>query len=394
MIKFSYKRLLSRRQVLNIGISAVTALATISVMKLKVLSYVIHTFNTQQKIKASQNRTFKLVGNGSLKTRAKAKGLIFGAYPQAQPQDFERDPQLKSTFVRDCGMVVAGLYWDSIRPTPTTFDFTAPDYWAKFATTNQMLLRGHPLLWHRALPPWLAETLNRQNAEKILTEHIKTVVKRYAGKMHSWDVINEPIEVGEGRSDGLKNTMWLKFLGVDYIDLAFKIARRFDSKALLVYNEQNLEYEEANQRATLKLLERLKSKGSPVQALGIQSHLSKDRDDFNPKKFRNFLRNVSSMGLKIMITELDVMDKNWPTEIDKRDRIVAATYEDYLNTVLSEKATISAITWGFTDRYTWISEFAPRSDGSEVRPLQFDRNLRPKLAWNAIARSIDRAPKR
>jgi endo-1,4-beta-xylanase len=220
------------------------------------------------------------------------------------------------------------------------------------------------------------------------------VVKRYAGKMHSWDVVNEAIELKDGRSDGLRDNPWLEFLGADYIELAFRIAARSDPKALLVYNETDLEYDEAHQMAVLKLLERLKSKGTPIHALGVQSHLRGDRDDFNPQKFRKFLRDVSSLGLKIMITELDVIDKDLPMEIGKRDLLVAAAYEDYLNAVLAEKSVIAAINWGFTDRYNWVTEFLPRLDGSPARPLPFDRDLKPKLAWNAIARAFDRAPKR
>jgi endo-1,4-beta-xylanase len=290
--------------------------------------------------------------------------------------------------------MVAGVYWDQTRPSIDTFDFTRADYFAKFAATHKMLLRGHPLVWDQALPAWLKTTLDRQNAKQILTNHIQTVVKRYAGKMHSWDVVNEAIDVGHGRADGLKNSPWLEFLGADYIDLAFRIAAKADPKAMLVYNETNLENSEAHRVAVLKLLKRLKSKGTPIHALGMQSHLTAGLPEFDRSKFQKFLRDVAKLGLKILITELDVIDKDLPAEIDRRDRIVAATYEDYLTAVLAEKSVIAVINWGLSDRYTWITDFAPRSDRAQVRPLPFDRDLKPKLAWSAIARAFDRAPKR
>ena len=120
--------------------------------------------------------------------------------------------------------------------------------------------------------------------------------------MHSWDVINEAIELQDGGSDGLRNTPWLKFLGAGYIDLAFRTAARSDPKALLVYNEHNLEYDEAHQMAVLQLLKRLKSQGTPVHALGIQSHLRGHRHDFNPQQFKKFLKSVAKLGLKIVVT--------------------------------------------------------------------------------------------
>ena len=95
-----------------------------------------------------------------------------------------------------------------------------------------------------------------------------------------------------------------------------------------------------------------------------------------------------------MITELDVIDKDLPLDLAKRDRLVAIAYEDYLNTVLAEKAVITVINWGFTDRHNWITPSIPRQDLAPARPLPFDADLQPKLAWNAIARALDRAPKR
>lgn len=393
MRKFSPNSLRSRRQALKLGIGVVTALGIIAMGKLKVLSYVIYTFATPQKKSFDRFRTFNVVGKKSLKQRAKANGLIYGAFPQADRQVFDRDPQFKSRFIQECDLLVAEVYWDRIRPNVNTFDFSEADYFAKLAADRKMLLRGHPLVWHMALPKWLPSTLNRHNAEQILTDHIQTVVGRYAGKIHSWDVVNEAIDIGR-RSDNLTKSPWLEFLGPDYIELAFRIAAQSDPQAILMYNDNNLEHNEARQTAVFELLKQLKAKGTPIHALGLQSHLSADLDYANLKKFKAFLKNISNLGLKIAITELDVADQELPVNISQRDRMIAATYEDYLNLVLSEQSVIAVINWGLTDRHTWLSNFAPRKDKSPVRPLPFDRDMKPKLAWNAIARALDRAPKR
>jgi endo-1,4-beta-xylanase len=100
------------------------------------------------------------------------------------------------------------------------------------------------------------------------------------------------------------------------------------------------------------------------------------------------------LGLKIIITELDVLDHNLPVEVDQRDLAVAKAYEDYLSTVLAEKAVIAIVNWGLSDLHTWVNEFYPRKDRLPARPSPFDRNFKPKLAWNAIARAIDSAPNR
>ncbi len=391
--KLSRLRFVSRRQVLTLGLGSIATLTVLSLGKLEALSYLIETFNNDKKIKASAKRTFEIAGTMPLKQRAQAKGIIYGAFPQVGNEDFSRDPKWKALFVRECGIIVAGSYWDQIRPSATTFDFGETDSMVKFASDHKMLVRGHPLAWYNASAPWMKETINRQNARQILTSHIKTVVGRYSGKMHSWDVVNEAIELKNGRS-ALRKDLWSESIGPDYIELSFRTAAQADPKALLVYNETDLEYSETHQVAVLKLLEKLKSKGTPLHALGIQSHLEGSRDDFNPQKFRKFIKNVSDLGLKVMITELDVIDRGLPLDINQRDRIIAGIYEDYLTAALAEKATIAVINWGLSDRYTWINKYVPRPDKSPSRPLPFDRDMKPKLAWNGIARAIDRSPKR
>jgi hypothetical protein len=83
---------------------------------------------------------------------------------------------------------------------------------------------------------------------------------------------------------------------------------------------------------------------------------------FNAKKLRSFLADVASLGLKILITELDVVDQELTSDPIARDRIIAGLYEDYLNIVLDERAVIAVLTWGLSEKYTWVSSFYPRSD--------------------------------
>lgn len=94
-----------------------------------------------------------------------------------------------------------------------------------------------------------------------------------------------------------------------------------------------------------------------------------------------------------MLTELDMNDTKLQGDINLRDRYVAAAYEDYLSVVLDEPAVIAVITFGLSDRYTWLTEF-PRQDGQPVRSLPLDAQMKRKLAWQAMARAIDAAPKR
>jgi endo-1,4-beta-xylanase len=388
-------RILTGRRGFLFGLSSLAAISAIATSK---------AASENQQIQALYNptRDFTVAEGLSLKQRAANKGLIYGA---ASPQiNLSSDALYTAAIVQNCSMLVPEweFKWTAgnvtLRPSADHFDFTAADWMANFAATHRLLLRGHTLVWHSSLPSWFKQTVNSRNAAGLLENHIQTVVKRYAGKIHSWDVVNEAINPKDGRDDGLRITPWLELLGPNYIDLAFRQAAAADPKALLVYNDYGLDYDtpkqEAKRTAVLKLLERLRANGTPIHALGIQGHLSPGKNKFNAEKLRQFLRDVASLGLKIMITEMDVIDKNLPIDIEKRDRIIAGVYEDYLSTVLDERAVISVITWGLSDRYSWQTEFEPRPDHAPVRPLPLNAQMDRKLVWNAIARAFDNAPSR
>lgn len=377
---------LSRRRAIKMTLASLVGMTTVTTKAAYQDKQIPLLFDSKRK--------FQVIGQASLKQRAAAKGIIYGA---ATGRDIlVSDAQFADIFVKDCAMLVAenDLKWLALRPTPNTFDFSKGDWLAKFASKHRMLFRGTPLVWDRALPSWFKKTINSENAERLLVEHITRVTKHYAGKIYSWDVVNEAIDVKRSqRRDGLLLTPWLRFVGEDYIDLAFRTAAAADPQAILVYNDRWLDYDtprdNAQRAAVLQLLERLKSQKTPVHALGIQAHLRAidSQTRFHPSKLRNFLKDVASLGLKIFITELDVKDQGLPLDIAQRDRIVAAVYEDYLSTVLDEKAVIAVLTWGLSDRYTWLFQL-------NKRPLLYDSNFHRKSAWNAVARAFEQAPKR
>jgi endo-1,4-beta-xylanase len=390
-------RLTGRRAFL-LGLSASAATGACAI------SNPYRQLNNKVQATVDDKRDFTVSGDTPLRDRAAAKGLIYGA--AAGYQILSSDTAFADSFAKECAILVPpnALKFRVLRPTPTRFDFTEGDALLEFARKHNMLFRGHTLVWGQDFSnfgsQWLKNTVNSQNAEQVLINHIQTVVGHYAGKIHSWDVVNEAIEPRHGRADGLAKTPWLEFIGPDYLDIAFRTAAEIDPKAMLVLNVteydigENAAQREARRIAALKLLEHLKSQGTPIHALGIQAHLEGITTHFNPRRLKAFLRDVASLGLKILITEMDVIDNQLPLNIDIRDRIVAGVYEDYLSVVLEEPAVIAVLTWGLSDRDTWHSTWNPRADKAPVRPLPLDTQLKRKLAWNAIARVFDRMPER
>jgi endo-1,4-beta-xylanase len=359
----------------------------------------------------------------TLRQIAASKGIIYGGFTQRSHTDLPQDLFFQKTFARNYALVVGGFFGVTVGPfdSNSTYDFVQTNVIFDFATQNNLIFRAHPLIWNEFNSPWLVEKFKASDTtsaeiDKIFINHISALAKHHAGKVHSWDVVNEAINVDDGRPDNLKDTTksgvrgekynlptWLNYLGPSYIERAFEIAAEIDPQAILTYNDNGLTYsnpfgnswDEQRRAAILRLLERLKAKGTPVHALGIQSHLEGHRNrEFDEQKFRKFLSDVASLGLKIIISELDVADTKLPKDIAIRDRLVADTYYQYLSVALDEPAVTTVINWGLSDRYTWLSDFAPREDGAKVRPLLLDENFRRKPAWKAVARALNEAPLR
>jgi endo-1,4-beta-xylanase len=129
-----------------------------------------------------------------------------------------------------------------LRPAPDQFDFSCGDAVVAWAEQHKLLFRGHCLVWWNALPKWFASYLTPENAREVMTSHISKVVGHYAGRVYSWDVVNEAI-YHDNRPDGLRRKPWLDPIGPEYIDLAFHTAHAADPKARLVLNECYIEHD-------------------------------------------------------------------------------------------------------------------------------------------------------
>lgn len=329
----------------------------------------------------------------SLKEIAATKGLLYGTALNSGHVVGTKSAQtaMAELVRRECACITAesDMKWTVIRPEAAKFEFTRPDKLAQFASDNGLLLRGHALVWHD-LPAWV-QNISAQDAETILVEHMKATASRYEGKVGHWDVINEVAS-----PTGLRDTIWLRHLGEKYIDRAFEVAKECCT-ATRFYNENRMEYDtwemDNKRKSVLKLLERLVSSGVPIEGLGIQAHLFPELP-FSESKYSAFLRDVGALGLKILITECDVTDRELPGDVAQRDQMVADTFKKYLDVALAEPAVIGVLTWGLTDPYSWINSVRPRPDGLPCRPLHFDDKLNPKPAYQAIYDAIANAPAR
>lgn len=340
----------------------------------------------------------------SLADIARAKGLQFGtAIASRQLRD---DAAYAAAVARDCMVVVAEaeMKWHVIEPERGTRRLGGADAIAAFAARQGLALRGHALVWPLAgrLPKWIEAwpPADKGGLEQALLAHIADLAGRYKGRIASWDVVNEALEARDQRSDGLRRSVLLDAFGEPYFDIVFRAAAAADPGARLVYNDYGLEHEIpwqiAKRAQLLALLERLRARGVPVQAVGIQAHL-KAGDAFDARAFAAFLARIAALGLAIEITELDVDDRALAADAAVRDRAIADLVRRFLDVCLAERATRVLLTWGLADHHSWMNRpgwSRSRADGKPQRPLPLDRNLQGKPMWTAIAGAINAAPQR
>lgn len=344
----------------------------------------------------------------SLDAMAQRGGRRFGSAVASIPGRTEagsiQNPAYTAILKAECGMVVAEneMKWQAVRPGPDAYNFDRMDEIVRWARENDMEVRGHTLLWHR--PQWFPDWLNSYDfganpvaeAERLLTDHIRTVTRRYKGIITSYDVVNEAID--HDRNAPIETSLSRAMRSPEAVlDLAFQTARDELPDAQLVYNDymswepQHLEHV----ADVLRLLEGFKKRGTPVDALGIQSHIEMLAIDpatgvgpYAMREWRSFLDEVTGMGYRLLITEFDVKDQALPADIAVRDEKVADFSRRYFDVMFDYADHLDdVLAWGMVDKFNWLQDFAPakREDGLEVRGTPYGSDYRAKPLRDALA---------
>ncbi len=300
------------------------------------------------------------------------------------------------------------LKWEAVHPNPDQYNFVAADQFVELGSKNGMFIVGHALIWHNQTPDWVFKNaqgnfVKRDELLKRMREHIQKVVGRYKGKINGWDVVNEALN-----DDGtMRQTLWLQIIGEDYIAKAFQYAHEADPTAELYYNDYSLEIE-SKRKGAIKLLKGLQSKGVSIKAIGLQGHNNFTFPTLAQQDAT--ITEFAKLGVQVNITELDVSvlpdpegfngaevtlsfamqaklnpyRKGLPKEMQKK---LADRYAELFGIFLKHHQKIDRITfWNVTDKESWLNNFPVR--GRTNYPLLFDREGKPKLAFEAVMTTV------
>jgi len=343
----------------------------------------------------------------SLKDVAARKGMRFGTAISAGRNQFG-DAAYRALVERECNLIVLEneMKWQALEPAPGKPNFGPADDVIAWAKDKGIAVRGHNLFWQteKWVPAWVAkQDFGKQPgkaAEQLMRTHVSTVCGHFGKTIKSWDVVNEAVDPADGK---LRQNALTKPLGaIEQIDLAFRLAHEYAPQAQLVYNDyMRGDAGSAKHRAgVLALLADLKKRGTPVNALGLQSHIGSwdetDKGRADLVEWRKFLDEVTGMGYDLLITELDVNDRRLPADIAKRDAGVAAATRDFLDVTLAYPRLRDILVWGLADNISWLQTWdeAPRTDKLPMRPTPFDAQLKAKPMKQAILDAIKAAPAR
>lgn len=294
------------------------------------------------------------------------------------------------------------MKWGGIHPEPGKYHFEMADKYVALGAEHGMAVIGHTLVWHSQTPEWVFKgkdggPATRAELLERMRDHILTVAGRYKGKIKGWDVVNEAISDGP---EGLRDSPWRKIIGDDFIDHAFRYAKEADPEAELYYNDYGLENPEKRQR-TIRLLRGLIQRGVPITGVGTQGHWQLDHPSV--AEVEQTIKDFASLGLKVMVTELDVdvLPARGPRDVadisrreqadpkldpyqkglpDEMQQKLAKRYGELFDVFLRHRKDITRVTlWGLDDGQSWLNYFPIR--GRKNHPLLINRELLPKPAF-------------
>ena len=272
------------------------------------------------------------------------------------------------------------MKWQLVEPTQGTYNWSAADQLVNFAKANGQLVRGHTLVWQNQLPDWLTTgTYTSGQLRDLLHKHITDEVSHFKGHIWQWDVVNEAFN-----DDGtMRDTLWLRAMGPGYIADAFRWAHQADPRALLFYNDYNIEGMGAKSDAVFALVKQLRAEGVPINGVGAQGHL--DTQYGFPNQMQQNLQRFADLGLKVALTEVDVrttLPVTTPEQLAQN-----ADYSQMLGACLLVRACISYTVWGFGDAYSWVPGVFAGEGSADI----YDESLQPKTQYFAVQQVLSLA---
>ena len=297
------------------------------------------------------------------------------------------------------------MKWPGLSPEEGKFRFDRPDRMVQYSQRHGLKFVGHTLVFNREqnYPKWLFLEGGKQADPKLVWKrievHLEKLMGRYQGKIDSWDVLNEFVEVGD---PGYRHTDFTKVLGADYPIRLFKMAAAIDPKAKLTYNDFAVE-EKGRRMKILAFIKKLQDAGCRVDVVGSQSHLELGQNTGD--QVSETIEAFSKIGVKCAFTEVDVdvvsRKGHWNPKTREENRKFnpypdscpdeilqkqAEVYGALMNAVMEQQKWVDRVTfWGLDDGHSWLNNWPWKRQN---HGLLFDRDFNEKPAFQAVKKAL------
>jgi endo-1,4-beta-xylanase len=287
------------------------------------------------------------------------------------------DPVYAATLASEFSYLTPGneTKWGSLQPVdPAHWEFAPADAIMSFARRRHLAAKGHVLIWHSQLPPFVNDGVTRDALVALVRRNMREVMRRYRHETRAWDVVNEAV----AEDGALRDTVFLRTLGPTYIADAFRWAHEEDRRALLYYNDFNIDTVNAKSNAVYELVRGLVDAHVPIDGVGFQMHLEAQTAPSTEEMVANLTR-FTDLGLRVNISELDVRIANAGGDLVTRLALQRQVFHRAVAACVQVPGCETVTTWGFTDLDSWIdATFGPDD------PLELDEQYRRKPAYYGI----------
>lgn len=282
----------------------------------------------------------------------------------------------------------------STHPAEGRFDWDGADRIADFCRNKGIRLRGHCLVWHNQIGPWMftdnsGNEVSKDLLLKRIREHVHAVVKRYKDVVYCWDVVNEAVTDDAHATSPYRQSRLYKIAGDDFIREAFKAAREADPEALLFYNDYN-ECDPVKSERIAEMVRNMKAEGVPIDGIGMQGHYniygpSAEEVDAAINKYRQVVKHIHVTELDVRVNHEMGGQLRHSRQSEQLDEVKVKQqqkqYASLFNVFDKHKDVIDCVTfWNLSDRDSWL--------GADNSPLLFDKNYRRKAVYDIVRKHI------